>query len=130
MAAYEPGDRVSKDSIVFECKSWPLSLYCAQEAFMPDLKSMTEYWSRAWQVVGHCTGSLTTPGAVCPVPWASGDMNKYKENDQVSVIKSSLPLVKVIYKCKAWPYSWYCGQLSPSDSTGGTLGWDFVGDCV
>ena len=128
-AAYEPGDRVSKDSVVFECKSWPLSLYCAQKAFTPDLKSTSDYWKRAWQVVGHCTGTIT-PGVVCPAAWTSGDMNKYKENDQVSVIKSSIPNAKVIYKCKAWPYTWYCGQISPLDSTGGTLGWEFVGECV
>ena len=128
--AYEPGDRVSKDEIVFECLSWPLSLYCAQEAFTPDLKSTTDYWKRAWRVVGHCTGTLTPSGVVCPAAWTSGDMNTYKENDQVSVVKTSSPNVKVIYKCKAWPYSWYCGQISPLDATGGTLGWSFVGECV
>jgi hypothetical protein len=48
----------------------------------------------------------------------------------VSVIKSSSPLIQVIYKCKAWPYSWYCGQLSPLNQNGGVLGWKMVGECA
>ena len=80
--------------------------------------------------MGHCSGTLTPPTAGCPDVWAPGDMTKYKENDQVSVIKSSSPLIQVIYKCKAWPYSWYCGQLGPLNHNGGVLGWDMVGECT
>ena len=48
----------------------------------------------------------------------------------MSVIKSSSPLIQVIFKCKAWPYSWYCGQLSPLNHNGGVLGWEMVGECT
>ena len=132
-AYYEPGDRVSKDAVVFECKNWPDSLYCTQAAFKPELNLNTEHWEQAWNVVGHCTGTaaVTTTGDICPNAWTSGDVTKYKENDRVSVIKSISPLVKVMYKCKAWPYSWHCGQFSPLDlAGGGKLGWDYVGGCV
>jgi hypothetical protein len=131
----EPGDRVSKDAVVFECKNWPDSLYCTQAAFKPELNLNTEHWEQVWNVVGHCTGTaavtVTTTGDICPNAWTSGDVTKYKENDRVSVIKSISPLVKVMYKCKAWPYSWHCGQFSPLDlAGGGKLGWDYVGGCV
>ena len=127
---YEPGDRVSKGAIVFECKPWPLSLFCSQAAFEPDLNSKSESWMQAWQVIGHCTGTIPSSVIGCPGVWNSGDMTKYKENDQVSVIKSNSPLIQVIYKCKAWPYTWYCGQISPLTSNGGKLGWEYVGECT
>jgi hypothetical protein len=124
---------VSKGMIVFECTSWPNSLFCNQVAFNPpdDLDSKSTDWKQAWSVVGHCTGTLAPPTAAgCPDAWTSGDMTKYKENDLVSVITSSSPLIKITYKCKAWPYSWYCGQLSPLDHNGGVLGWELVGECT
>jgi hypothetical protein len=98
---------------------------------VPDLKSNSEAWKQAWQVIGKCTGTITSSVAGCPGAWTSGDMTKYKENDEVSVIKSNAPLIRVIYKCKAWPYSWYCGNISPLNSNnGGNLGWEYVGECT
>ena len=129
---YIPGERFSKGAIVFECKSWPNSLFCSQAAFIPpnDVDSQSTDWKQAWDIVGYCAGTLALPTAGCPDVWTSGDMTKYKENDQVSMTKSSSPLTQVIYKCKAWPYSWYCGQLSPLNRNGGVLGWDLVGECA
>ena len=67
----------------------------------------------------------------CPDLWSPGDhFTKYKENDQVSVIKSTIPQTQVIYKCKTWPNSWYCGQYSPLDYNGGKLRWLYVGECA
>jgi hypothetical protein len=133
---HEPGDRVSKDGIVFECKEWPASLYCSQGAFNPKPDSKTkneeqQHWKLAWEVVGHCSGVIAPPVDGCPSAWSSGDIHKYKENDQVSVVKSNIPLLtQAIYKCKAWPYSWHCGQHSPLDYSGGVLGWEYVGECA
>jgi len=132
---YEPGDRVSKDAVVFECKSWPNSLFCSQAAYNPDIdidpsKSL-DAWKLAWDVVGRCSGTTTTSNlGGCPGAWASGDMTKYKENDLVSVIKSNAPIVQATYRCKAWPYSWYCGSISPLNQNGGKLGWEYVGECT
>jgi hypothetical protein len=128
---HEPGDRVSNGAIVFQCKEWPLSLFCSQRAFNPDLDSKTdEHWKRAWEVVGHCSGAIANPLDGCPDAWTSGNTEKYKENDRVSVIKSNFPLAQAIYKCKAWPYSWHCGQHSPLEYNGGQLGWEYVGVCA
>jgi hypothetical protein len=127
---YEPGDRVSNGEIVFECTSWPNSLFCSQAAFNPDLDSKTEHWKQAWDVVGHCTGTIIPPTAGCPDLWTPGEFSKYKENDQVSVVKNNAPLIEAVYKCKAWPYSWHCGQHSPLDYNGGKLGWQYIGECV
>ena len=128
---HEPGDRVSNGAIVFQCKEWPLSLFCSQRAFNPDLDSKTdEHWKRAWEVVGHCSGAIANPLDGCPDAWTSGNTEKYKENDRVSVIKSNFPLAQAIYECKAWPYSWHCGQHSPLEYNGGQLGWEYVGVCA
>ena len=106
-----------------------MSLFCSQAAFKPDLNSLSETWKQAWQVAGQCSGTIPSSTVGCPGMWTSGDITKYKENDQVSVIKSNSPLIQAIYKCKAWPYSWYCGQMSPLNSNGGKLGWEYVGEC-
>ncbi len=133
---HEPGDRVSYGTLVFECKSWPLSLFCSQAAFNPSSSniaddSKTEHWKRAWEVVGHCSGGIAHTTVGCPDLWTSGNMDKYKENDQVSVIKSNTtPFVQAIYKCKAWPYSWHCGHHSPLDYNDGHLGWEYAGVCA
>jgi hypothetical protein len=130
---HEPGDRVSYGALVFECKSWPLSLFCSQAAFNPttsNLDSKTEQWKRAWEVVGHCSGGIAHTTVGCPDLWTSGNIDKYKENDQVSVIKSTTPFVQAIYKCKSLPYSWHCGHHSPLDYNGGHLGWEYVGVCT
>lgn len=47
----------------------------------------------------------------------------------VSVTVSNVPLRKVAYKCKAWPYSGHCGQYSPTNVLGGPLGWTLAGSC-
>ena len=137
---YEAGNMVSKDAIVYQCRSWPYSLFCSQAAFKPDLLgSKLEHWRQAWQIIGQCSGTIsptavpTSPTGLigCPVEWASGDITKYKENDRVSVIvkKSSESLTKAIYKCRAWPISLYCAQFSPIDPIGGSLGWVYVESC-
>jgi hypothetical protein len=129
---YKPKDRISTKEIVFECKEWPLSLYCSQEWFRPDYvpTESAGHWAQAWKVLGYCTGTISISGGDCPPEWTLGDVyNKYKENDQVSMVKTNMPLVKVIYKCKPWPNSWYCGKHSPVAYNGGKLGWDFVGEC-
>ena len=135
---FTPGDRVSKDAIVFECKSFPASLFCAQSAFRPDLKDTTTmYWKEAWEVVGYCSGTIlpstsTTATIIgCPATWTSGDVyTKYKGNDRVSVIKSTTPLIQVVFKCKEWPDSMYCGQFNPLSASGGKLGWEYIGECT
>jgi hypothetical protein len=133
-AKYEVGDKATKGNIVFECKGWPLSSYCSQAGYEPDLSSSSASWKIAWLVIGHCTGTLTptdSPTATsvggCPSAWSAGD--GYKENDKVSVIVSTTPLLQLVYKCKAWPYSGHCDQYSPINPTGGKLGWEYVGGC-
>lgn len=133
---YETGSRVSLNSIVYQCKSWPSSLYCPQDAYKPDPASTLNYWQQAWERVGYCSGSIiptTSPtiasgGGGCPPPWVGGGISKYKADDRVSVIKPTSGDT-MVYKCKAWPYSGYCGQFDPLHLTGGSLGWELVGGC-
>lgn len=131
---YDVGDKVSKGNIVFKCKGWPLSSYCSQAGYEPDLTSSSTNWKMAWLVAGYCMGTITptvSPTATsvggCPSEWTA-DAN-YNENDKVGVIVSSLPLIQLVYKCKAWPYSGHCGQYSPIHPAGGKLGWEYIGGC-
>jgi len=46
----------------------------------------------------------------------------------VSVVVSETPHRAVAYRCRAWPYSGFCGQLSPT-VFGGDQGWTLAGGC-
>ena len=137
--AYAAGDRIAVDKLVYACKAWPMSQFCSKSEYKPDPNAATglDYWKQAWDVVGYCSGTLVATnaptiasgGGGCPAEWSSGSITKYKEGESVSVVKTASPLVKVVYKCKAWPYSGYCGQFSPLHAAGGSLGWDIVGGC-
>jgi len=67
---YEAGDRVTYTvsvapvrKIVFECKTFPNSGYCNQEAFAPG----AEHADRAWILKGYCEG--TTAPTLSPVAY-------------------------------------------------------------
>lgn len=150
--AYEAGSRISVGNIVYQCKSWPSSLYCPQAAYKPtdpttsttSTTNTTSYWQLAWDMVGHCSGILrgtnspttASGGGGCPPAWTAGGLSTYKENDRVSEVKmydedddDATTISTMVYKCKAWPLSGYCGQFSPTHPSGGSLGWDIVGGC-
>lgn len=136
---YDTGSRVSVGSLVYECKAWPANQWCDEATYKPDPTKAEglDYWKQAWEVKGYCEGTMvvtTSPttasgGGGCPTEWSAGDINKYKEGQRVSVTKTTTPLVKMVYQCKAWPYSGYCGQFSPLNAAGGMLGWDLIGGC-
>jgi len=133
---YESGDRVSKDGIVFECSSGEWSPHCSSEGYEPDVNSDTEHWRMVWTVVGRCTGTIAPTGAPtfdqatvmgCPDDWAKG--TTYEEGDLAAVTVSSIPLRKIAYRCKTWPFSGHCSMYGPADS-GGDLGWTKEGGCT
>jgi hypothetical protein len=136
---YEEGDKVSDGSLVYQCKAWPFSGHCGQAGYEPNVDTATRgAWKDAWTVVGYCNGSIgptssptidpATSVGVCPDEWVRGSHVAYEEGDMVSVTVSETPLRKVAYRCKAWPYSGFCGQLSP-DQFGGDQGWAVAGGC-
>ena len=56
--------------VVYECKDFPISSFCSQEAYKPG----SQYQNMAWTLKGHCDGTLSptaTPTAFnnadCPV---------------------------------------------------------------
>jgi hypothetical protein len=59
-AAYKPGTAYTdgarvfqlRDLRVFECKPWPYSGWCSQDAYEPD--GPTGYWPDAWTPIGYC----------------------------------------------------------------------------
>mmetsp|Transcript_3382 Transcript_3382/g.6143 ORF Transcript_3382/g.6143 Transcript_3382/m.6143 type:complete len:657 (+) Transcript_3382:92-2062(+) len=137
--AFEEGDRVSSGGLVYQCKSWPYSGHCGQAGYEPNVDPATpDAWKDAWTAVGYCMGSMGPTSApsfdpansvgACPDEWSSGTNTKYEEGDMVSVTVSSIPLRKVAYKCKAWPFSGHCGQFNPTQF-GGDQGWTLAGSC-
>ncbi|KAL7523373.1 hypothetical protein ACHAXR_000149, partial [Thalassiosira sp. AJA248-18] len=114
--------------------------HCGQPGYEPNVDPATpDAWKDAWTVEGYCSGSMGPTGAPsfdklamvgnCPDEWAAGSNIKYEEGDIVAVIVSNTPIRKVAYKCKAWPYSGYCGQFSPTQF-GGDQGWALAGQCI
>jgi ribosomal protein L21E len=125
--------------LVFACKAWPYSGHCGQAGYEPNVNPATpEAWRDAWTIKGYCNGSIgptSSPNydpaksiGACPEVWSSGIHTKYEEGDMVSVTVSTVPLRKVAFKCKAWPYSGHCAQFAP-DAFGGDQGWTIAGSC-
>lgn len=56
----------------------------------------------------------------CPNDWMKG--TTYDGGDLVAVTKLEYPMHKVAYRCLEWPLSQHCGQFSPDDALGGSLG--------
>ncbi len=54
--AYQAGDKVTVDAITYECKAYPLSLYCKDWSFKPGETS--SYWKHAWIKIASCDRSL------------------------------------------------------------------------
>ena len=128
---------MSAEGLVFECLAFPQSSHCGQAGYEPISETNGGAWKEAWTVAGYCDGTISPTSAPsfnpanvggCPDAWAAGDQNKYGEDDLVSVVVQTSPEVKFVYKCKAWPFSGYCGQFSP-EVDGGDQGWDIVGKC-
>jgi len=49
--SYKEGTRVRKSASIFECRSWPNSLWCTNSAYEPE---NTQHWEEAWTYVGEC----------------------------------------------------------------------------
>jgi hypothetical protein len=140
LQTYEEGDKVSKDGLLYTCKSYPQSGHCGQAGYEPQVDSGTSgAWKMAWTLSGYCSGSTgptSSPSfdpvksvGACGPAWSSGSNVAYEEGDMVSVTVSTTPVRKVAYKCKSWPLSGHCGQYSPEDKVGGALGWTLAGSC-
>jgi len=144
---YEEGDLVSgtgddEYKLVYSCVAWPNSGWCGQAGYEPgleDIQGVPAPWKNAWTVVGYCAGSIgptSSPtfdeiediGSGCPSTWEAGSNTKYEEGDMVSVEVSDSPARSIVYECKAWPFSGFCGQLSPI-VFGGDQGWKLKGSC-
>ena len=145
---YEEGDIVSalgdgENKLVFECGGYPQTGHCGQAGYEPgieDIQGVPAPWKGVWTVVGYCSGSIgptSSPtfdelediGSGCPGEWEGGTNTAYEEGDMVSVEVSDSPPRSIVYKCKAWPYSGFCGQLSPT-VFGGDQGWKLFGSCL
>ncbi|KAL7464842.1 hypothetical protein ACHAXS_005171, partial [Conticribra weissflogii] len=110
-AIYEAGEKVTVDTTTYECKAYPLSLYCKDPSFKPGEPS--GYWKHAWIKVENCNRSLDRvidtsdrdPSknlGDCPEEIRVG--NYYVEGDRVSKDE-------IVYECRAWPYSGFCGEV-------------------
>jgi hypothetical protein len=154
-AEYEEGDKVSVTAAgedygkIYECKAWPDSNYCGQEAFSPlntaRLCNDKVCWPTAWTYLGGCAGTITPtatptfdPADVggCPDEFEEG--TDYEEGDKMSIIADGEDYGK-IYKCKGWPVTGHCkseaySPLNTAQACGGEVcwpvAWSYEGGCT
>ena len=153
---YEEGDKVSVTAAgedygkIYECKGWPASGHCGNEAYSPrnseKLCNGDVCWPDAWTYVGGCIGTITPTATPtfdedgitgCPEEYETGA--KYGENDIVS-IKGTGETVGKIYQCKPWPLSNHCQLEAYKPVPGGIIlhngeplwreCWNYVGGCT
>jgi len=141
--SYEEGDMVSVSvsdtpirKIAYRCNSWPLSGFCGQ--FAPNVHG----GDQGWTLAGSCDGSigptsspsfdaLTVVGDGCPQEW-SATTTDYEAGDLVALEVSESPIRSIVYQCREWPNSGYCGQGSgfkPATQYG-ELAWTLKGSCT
>ncbi|KAL3767361.1 hypothetical protein ACHAW5_003285 [Stephanodiscus triporus] len=95
---YRGGDKVSKNGMVFQCKDYPLSLFCPQTGYEPS----------SHQAIGACPTSSPTPAPIptpppTPALWASGGCPEaYALNAQVAPgasVSVTTDGVSLVYTC-------------------------------
>lgn len=135
-AEYDEGDKVSKDSLVYQCKRWPLSNHCSQAGYEPGVDTGgVEYWMDAWDITGYCSGtvsptsspnfvSLPNMGGCSEERESRAAAEPYMEGDRVS-------LNGLVFECKAWPFSGHCSQAGyePLVDPAWADAWRVVGFC-
>ena len=111
-AEYEADDKVSVDGFVYQCKSGSESGWCGTDGYEPNVG---QYWKQAWNgPLGYCDGTISPTVSPsfdvlesvggCPDAWKENTQDsKYEEEDRVAV-------GELVFQCKAFPYSGYCGQ--------------------
>lgn len=57
---YGEGDRVTVNGIVFQCRSWPNSVWCSMPTYEPDGVNSRE----AWLLMGWCKGELAVDSLI------------------------------------------------------------------
>ena len=131
---YDAGEMVSNGQTIFKCKTYPMSLYCSQDAYKPNPTSPVDYYTLAWETIGPCTGTKasppddsTKPG--CPSKWVAG--TEYIAGSLVSMNEK-------ILRCKstaAMPtLDKLCNQVGYKPFSlvyGGAWqhAWEFIGPC-
>jgi len=137
---YEEGDKVSGKAaigpggvskLVYKCKGGPQSGWCGLAGYEPGEGIA---WKDAWIVEGHCSGTIVptasptidTDAGPCYADWLASE--EYEEGDKVSLTVSTIPLRKVSFECKGWPYTLFCKQYKP-ETFGADQGWKSLGGC-
>jgi len=138
-ATYVAGDLVSKSGMVFQCKTYPMSLFCSQEGYEPLTTAHGEAYKLAWTTLGPCSGTIApatsspvtaaaiAAGGGCPQSYVSG--GSYSAGSQVSKVTSNTAVVKK-YECKQWPESQYCNSATYTPGGQyGSMAWTDLGQC-
>jgi hypothetical protein len=138
--AYEAGDLVSVNAIVFECKTWSAGgQYCNSGShFAPG----TENGKLGWTLKGRCDGTIAptaAPIAYTPVEkcrWYNGTQAITIEVWSAADISSYVAGTRVrkgtaIYKCKSYPFSLWCKTPGYEPEVGEAWedSWTRAGDC-
>jgi hypothetical protein len=132
---YAAGDIVSAGGKRFQCKAHPMTVFCGQAGYEPNIELHGGAYTLAWTTLGYCAGTLApstaspsgipvyTVGGACPATFAAG--GAYSAKSRVTSAGTNN-----VYKCKEYPHSGHCGQagFEPGTTNGG-MGWTLLGTC-
>ena len=108
--------------VVYQCRRFPDYRHCGQAGYKPPESPATAgVWKDAWTPLGMCdpnyvpspTSSpsfnlLDVQEEGCPEVWQHSA--SYYGGDMVSLVVSDVPMRRIAYQCRGYPYEGYCNQ--------------------
>ena len=104
--AYDEGETVTVDKIVYQCAQFPNNLFCGMTGYQPGVH---QHWNKAWMIIGSCIGDVP-PQMEDPTFEALGSGNaaygcpKEFSSAVTYVGGDSVTVSNRVFRCKAWPY--------------------------
>ena len=115
---------ILQSDVVYQCRRFPDYRHCGQAGYQPPKSPATPgAWKDAWTPQGICdpnyadsTAPTSSPSfdqldeleEGCPDVWRS--TTSYNGGDLVSLIVSDVPMRRIVYQCRGYPYGGYCNQ--------------------
>ena len=111
-----------QSDVVYQCRRFPDYRHCGQAGYRPPKSPATPgAWKDAWTPQGICDPNHAEPPTSspsfdlldvdeegCPEVWQSS--TSYYGGDLVSVTVSDVPMRRIVYQCRGYPYEGYCNQ--------------------
>ncbi|EJK69004.1 hypothetical protein THAOC_09783 [Thalassiosira oceanica] len=148
---YEPGKKLGwrmlfltclQLDVVYQCRRFPDYRHCGQAGYQPPKSPATPgAWKDAWAPQGICDPNYAEPPTSspsfdaldvqeegCPEVWQSS--TSYYGGDLVSLVTSDVPMRRIVYQCRQYPYEGYCNQEALQPGTAYEhFAWTVIGAC-